>query len=125
MDTALPDACVSGYQRLIPTLELPDANDRHVLAVAIRGKAQVIVTFNGKHFPAAALEEFELRAQHPDIFLRHLIDLAPSVVRTRLLAMIAKLRNPAMHAEEYLAILQRQSLPETATALRGLLLDER
>ena len=44
MDSALPDACVSGYQPLIPGLTLPDPDDRHVLAAAIRAKAQVIVT---------------------------------------------------------------------------------
>jgi predicted nucleic acid-binding protein len=48
MDAALPDACVAGYQRLIAALTLPDPDDRHVLAAAIRAKAQVIVTFNEK-----------------------------------------------------------------------------
>ena len=48
MDNALPDACVTGYQRLIPALTLSDPDDRHVLAAAIRAKAQVIVTFNEK-----------------------------------------------------------------------------
>jgi hypothetical protein len=39
MDEALPDACVSGYETLIPVLALPDADDRHVLAAAIRAEA--------------------------------------------------------------------------------------
>lgn len=125
MDNALPDACVDGYRRLIPSLELPDANDRHVLAAAIRGKAQVIVTFNEKDFPVAALDEFDLRAQHPDTFLRHLIDFAPNVVRTRLLEMIEKLRNPPTTVVAYIETLERQSLPETAAALRELLAESR
>lgn len=65
MDHALPDACVSGYERLVPAIELPDADDRHVVAAAIRAKAQVIVTFNEKDFPAAVLEEFDLATQLP------------------------------------------------------------
>ena len=44
MDHALPDACVSGCERLVPAIELPDPDDRHVVAAAIRAKAQVIVT---------------------------------------------------------------------------------
>lgn len=123
MDAALPDACVTGYQRLVPSLDLPDANDRHVLAAAIRSKAQVIVTFNEKHFPVVTLDEFDLCTQHPDTFLRHLIDLAPNLVLSRLLTMIEALRRPAMSANDYIAMLERQSLPESAAALRGLLLD--
>jgi hypothetical protein len=88
MDHALPDACVSGYERLVPAIELPDPDDRHVVAAAIRAKAQVIVTFNEKDFPAAVLEEIDLATQHPDTFLRHLTDLAPNIVRTRLAMMI-------------------------------------
>jgi PIN domain len=120
MDQALPDACVSGYQRLVPAIELPDPDDRHVVAAAIRAKAQVIVTFNEKDFPAAVLEEFDLTTQHPDTFLRHLIDLAPNIVRIRLATMIGGFSHPAMTHEEYISVLERQSLPETAAALRDL-----
>jgi predicted nucleic acid-binding protein len=119
MDQALPDACVIGYQRLVPAIELPDPDDRHVVAAAIRGKAQVIVTFNEKDFPAAVLEEFDLATQHP-AFLRNLIDLAPNIVRARLATMINGFSNPAMTYEEYISVLERQSLPETAAALREL-----
>jgi hypothetical protein len=82
----------------------------------IRAKAQVIVTFNEKDFPAAVLEEFDLATQHPDTFLRHLIDLAPNIVRARLAAMIEGFKNPAMTNEEYISVLERKSLPETAAA---------
>lgn len=122
MDEALPDACVGGYARLIGVLDLPDPDDRHVLAVAIRAKAQVIVTFNEKDFPAATLAEFDLCTQHPDTFLRHLIDLAPNVVRVRLHEMLLRLKNPAINLDQYSLMLERQSLPETAAALRELLL---
>ena len=46
MDGAVPDAVVTGHEGLIPTLTLPDPDDRHVLAAAIRCQAGVIVTFN-------------------------------------------------------------------------------
>ncbi len=57
MDKHAPDALVTGYRQLVPALNLPDPNDRHVLAAAVRGGASVIVTNNTKDFPAAALEE--------------------------------------------------------------------
>lgn len=120
MDEALPDACVGGYGRLIGALELPDPDDRHVLAVAIRARAQVIVTFNEKHFPADVLSEFDLCTQHPDTFLRHLIDLAPTVVRARLENAATMLKRPPLTIEEYIAMIERQSLPESAAALREL-----
>lgn len=108
------------YEGLIPAIDLPDPNDRHVVAAAIRAKAQVIVTFNERDYPTATLEEFDLSTQHPDTFLRHLIDLAPNIVRLRLEQMITKLSKPAMVPEEYVSILERQSLPEAAAALREL-----
>lgn len=45
MDVAIPDALVTGHESLIPGLTLPDLDDRHVLAAAIRCGASVIVTF--------------------------------------------------------------------------------
>ena len=46
MDTRFPNSSIRGYEPLIPTLELPDPNDRHVLAVAIFAEAKYIVTTN-------------------------------------------------------------------------------
>lgn len=56
MDRAVPDALVAGYEELIDPLTLPDPDDRHVLAAAIRGRADVIVTSNLKDFPETALK---------------------------------------------------------------------
>jgi hypothetical protein len=80
MDKAAPDALVRGYEHLIPGLALPDPNDRHVLAAAIRAGASVIVTCNLPDFPPHVLGEFDIEAQHPDDFIVHLLDLAPGLV---------------------------------------------
>jgi hypothetical protein len=69
MDSNTRDALVTGYESLIPTLQLPDPNDRHVLAAAIVGRCDVIVTANLKDFPYAVLVPFGIEAQHPDEFL--------------------------------------------------------
>ena len=55
MDSAVRDCLVMGYAGLIPSLSLPDPDDRHVLAAAIVGRCDVIVTRNLKDFPNAAL----------------------------------------------------------------------
>ena len=52
IDAAVPDCLVRNYRGIAKGLELPDENDRHVLAAAIKAGAQVIVTCNLRDFPA-------------------------------------------------------------------------
>ncbi len=63
MDRAIPEACVHDFEDLIAGLSLPDSNDRHVLAAAIRCGAGVIVTFNLKDFPDSSLAPYGVEAQ--------------------------------------------------------------
>lgn len=55
MDAHVMDCLVTGYEPLIDTLGLPDPGDRHVLAAAIIGRADLIVTKNLRDFPADRL----------------------------------------------------------------------
>lgn len=59
------DCLVTGFEPLIDILCLPDPNDRHVVAAAIKGRADVIVTFNLKHLPAETLNAYDIDVQHP------------------------------------------------------------
>ena len=77
MNAAARDSLVTGHEFLIEGLVLPDVDDRHVLAPAVRSGAQVIVTFNLKDFPVAALKPLGVEAQSPDEFVLGLLDLAP------------------------------------------------
>lgn len=124
MNRALPDACVAGHERFIAAIELPDPKDRHIVATAIRAHAEVIVTYNLRDFPAATLDQFELQAQHPDTFLRHLIDLKPLVVARIARQVIAALARPPISANDFLASLEKLALPESAAALRELLSED-
>ena len=68
---------VTGYEPLIEGLELPDPDDRHVLAAAIKCSAQIIVTENLKDFPPEALEEHGIEVLGVDDALVNTFDLFP------------------------------------------------
>jgi len=118
MDLYVRDGLVEGYEELIEGIKLPDLNDRHVLAAAIKANAQTIVTYNLSDFPPSALLKYEIDAQHPDEFFRHLLDLAPAKVIETVQETRRSLKNPPKNSGEYLAILEKQSLPQTCAYLR-------
>ncbi|ESX24349.1 hypothetical protein X767_12015 [Mesorhizobium sp. LSJC264A00] len=76
MDRAVPDALVSGYEQLEGGIELPDPNDRHIVAAATLTRADVIVTFNLADFPTEVLKPLRLEARHPDEFVLDLFDIS-------------------------------------------------
>jgi predicted nucleic acid-binding protein len=118
MDEHLDDVLVSGYEHLIDGLTLPDPKDRHVLAAAILGGANVIVTINLRDFPAAVLATYEIEAQHPDTFVSELLDEYQDDAVAALREMQADLKNPPVSMPELLASLARQGLAQTVTELR-------
>ncbi len=118
MCKAVPDSLVSGYEPLVEGLELPDTTDRHVLAVAIRSGSQVIVTENLKDFPEFALAPYGIEAQSPDLFVLHLLDLAPSAVSGVVQQQAADLANPPMSVAQLLDRLTIAGLPRAVAALR-------
>ena len=117
MDKHAEDALVTGYEDLIPGLHLPDPDDRHVLAAAIRGRADVIVTMNLRDFPAGLIAPFGIEAQHPDKFILHLLDLAPGPIVAAAETHRQSLKNPSKTTTEYLETLERQGLSQTASTL--------
>ncbi len=118
MNAHVNDCLITGYEPLIPSLTLPDPNDRHVLAAAIHCQANVIVTINLKDFPDDALQPYALKAQHPDAFIAQLFGIAPDVVCGAAQRQRDSLKNPPKSADEFLATLERQGLVQTVALLR-------
>lgn len=118
MNAHVRDCLVTGFEYLIPSIELPDPDDRHVAATAIHSGASLIVTFNLKDFPADALTRYNLSAQHPDDFILDLLDLHPARVCEAIANHRRSLRNPPKTADEYLDTLRKQGLTRTAGLLR-------
>lgn len=69
VDAAFEDARIGGWENLEATVTLPDPNDRHVVAAAVRGRADAIVTANVSDYPPEILGPLQIEIIHPDDFL--------------------------------------------------------
>ncbi|WP_119393666.1 PIN domain-containing protein [Salinibius halmophilus] len=122
MNRHVPGCLVEGYESLVPSVELPDPDDRHVVAAAVQTRAEAIVTFNLKDFPEGSLAKYNLKAIHPDDFISDLIELNFGVVLDAVRKHRSAMKNPPFTADEYLDLLLKQRLPETVSKLRPLTL---
>jgi hypothetical protein len=119
MDRSTRDCLVTGYESIMPSLCLPDAADRHVLAAAIVGHCDAIVTANLKDFPESALAPFGIDIHHPDEFLCNQLKLAQGVFCRCVQKIRRRLLNPPFTVEDYLGNLTRVGLVATASELRA------
>jgi predicted nucleic acid-binding protein len=117
MDAHARDALVSGYEELIESLDLPDPDDRHVLAAAIRGRADLIVTVNLRDFPADRLAKWGIEAQHPDAFLVNQFHLSPPVFLAAVRTVRLRLKAPPTSPDEYLDTLRDHGLLGTVAEI--------
>lgn len=119
MCEAVADCLVTGYEPLIEGLTLPDPDDRHVLAAAIRCSAGVIVTSNLDDFPSDRLQPFNIEAQSPDYFVLNLLELAPGRVATVIQQQASALSDPPQAIGELLDRLSANGLPRSVVTLRA------
>lgn len=110
MNKAVPDAMITGFEPLIDSIVLPDVDDRHVVAAAVRSNAEIIVTLNLKDFPTPALDTFGIEALHPDDFIMDLFDLNSALVLSAVSMQRSNLRKPPMSVDDYFAALLRQGM---------------
>jgi predicted nucleic acid-binding protein len=118
MDAAVLDCRVSGYDGLIPALELPDPNDRHVLAAAICCGADAIVTFNERDFPESALDRYGVHTRHPDDFILDIHGLHPGALVRAAKDDLGHYTNPSLDVDTYIGGLRACGVPKTADRLQ-------
>jgi predicted nucleic acid-binding protein len=114
MNGAFEDALVTGWEPFEATVVLPDADDRHVVAAAMRGRADAIITANVRDYPTAVLEMIGIEALHPDDFLLDQLDLAPRIVLEVLREQAAHAHKPALAAVDLIVQLARAGVPRFA-----------
>ena len=110
MNTAVPGAIVTGYEATIPSIVLPDANDRHVVAAAVAWRVSIIVTWNVRDFPTAELHKNGLQKQTPDLFLTRLYDRIPDLTIEAVAGARRNLRRSKRSPGEFVQALRRQKL---------------
>lgn len=119
MNRAVRDCLVSGYEPLIEGLKLPDPDDRHVLAAAIKAGAQVIVTRNLKHFPPSDLAAWDIEAKSPDAFVLDQVHINVRAVAASIRQIADSRIDPPESVEDVLNQLERDGLVESVIALRA------
>jgi hypothetical protein len=118
MDAAIDDCLVEGYEVLTPQLQLPDPDDRHVLAAAIHARVSVILTYNRRHFPRRVVASYKITVQHPDDFIVALLQQCTSEVQDTLEEMRKRKTRPPLSHADLLQRLTSQKLPKFVAALR-------
>lgn len=118
MNSHVRDCLVEDYESLIDKLTLPDPNDHHVLAAAIKAEAEMIVTFNLRDFPSEFLTKFKMRAVSPDQILSELVQSNEIRFNVAFDRQQKSLKNPPKSEEELLQILESQGLEKTVRKLR-------
>lgn len=122
MTMHFPSAEVTGYQDLVPAMT-NHPKDRHVLAAAIRGSAELLVTENLRDFPESALAPYDLTAVDQDEFLLDQLDLSPHEVLAALRRQATRYRKHPRTVADLLAILGNEGhrCPRFAAACREFL----
>lgn len=118
MEEYFPDAMVTGYEDLVANMT-NEPKDRHVLAAAVRGGAEVLVTFNVKDFPSDAVTPFDVEVVHPDDFLLDQLDLHHGATIRSIYQLVDNYQSPAMTIEDLLLALTRAGVPRFAEAVRN------
>ena len=95
------EASIDDFEHLIDHMRC-DPKDRHVLAAAVHARADTLVTFNLRDFPAEATTEHGINVAHPDDFLLQLVTAHPDTVRTTLEHQTAAFRHPPQTITQFL-----------------------
>lgn len=119
MVRSVRDCLVYGYEPLIESLKLPDPDDRHVLAAAVRARAQVILTNNLRDFPSAELSGWDIEARSADDFVADQVGLDKKTVWACVQQIADSWRRPPGTPADVLTRLERDGLAQSVALLRS------
>jgi predicted nucleic acid-binding protein len=100
---------VRGYEKLIGTLGCRDKDDEHVLAAAIHGKADVLLTYNTRDFPQELSRN--LVVLHPDTFLISWLETNPELGVYLLAKWMERFENPPIVARAAVDLMNKIDCP--------------
>ncbi|MGZ6212798.1 MAG: PIN domain-containing protein [Candidatus Binataceae bacterium] len=119
MEAAFEDAMVTDFDIFLPAAAgLPDPDDAHVVAAAIKTQAAMIVTENLKDFPAAILDTLDIEAKSADEFIADTIALDEGRAVAAIRRMRERFEKPEMTAEALLLSMEATGLVEAVNLLR-------
>ena len=112
-----PDASVTYSEETEERLKLPDENDRHVLAAAIDGGADELLTLNLKDFPTNVLSAEGIMRRHPDEFLLELLNSHPNEMKLAVEEVLGRAQSHGIDTSNRRALMKRAKLPRFGKAL--------
>jgi gamma-glutamylcysteine synthetase len=124
MNETFEDALVKGFEKHIPSINLPDLDDRHIVATAIKAQANIIVTINTKDFPKEELKRWNIVCQHPDDFICDMMknNSTKDKVVQAFQKQVKNLKNPPLTSEQVLETLKNNGLKKLEKNYKQILL---
>jgi predicted nucleic acid-binding protein len=120
MDRSVLNCLVTDYEMLESSFDLPDPDDCHVLAAAVKTRADRIVTFNVRDFPKDVVEPLGIEICHPDDFLMDLFDMSQPLFIEYAGQDFQHYKAPAISFAHYVEDLRKAGVPETARRIEAL-----
>lgn len=118
MNRSVRDCLVRDYEPIERGLKLPDPDDHHVLAAAIKAKAQVLVTWNLRDFPDDAMQQWDIDAKSPDQFILDQLDLSREAVYGAVQRIADSWKKPPGTLADVLDRLESEGLMRSVAVLR-------
>lgn len=112
-----PRAMIAPDPALEAQLYLPDPADIHVLATAISGGADAILTFNLRDFPRREMAAHDLQAIDPDPYLCDIWANDPDLVAEVCAGVLARMNDLRAERSDLRTMLKRARLPKLAKRL--------